>query len=58
MLAKQGYDTFAADLYGEGNRPVEIKAKKQETGKLYIPMQPQDALSGTSSITRARHNMR
>ena len=35
MLAKQGYDTFAADLYGEGNRPIETKAKKTETGKLY-----------------------
>lgn len=35
MLAKQGYDTFAADLYGQGNRPVETKAKKVETGKLY-----------------------
>lgn len=35
MLAKLGYNTFAADLYGEGNRPVETKAKKEETGKLY-----------------------
>ena len=35
MLAEQGYNTFAADLYGEGNRPVETKAKKEETGKLY-----------------------
>ncbi|MEI6897283.1 MAG: dienelactone hydrolase family protein [Psychromonas sp.] len=35
MLAEQGYDTFAADLYGAGNRPIETKAKKAETGKLY-----------------------
>ncbi|MEH6451524.1 MAG: dienelactone hydrolase family protein [Psychromonas sp.] len=35
MLAKLGYNTFAADLYGEGNRPVETQAKKEETGKLY-----------------------
>lgn len=35
MLAKVGYNTFAADLYGEGNRPTETKAKKAETGKLY-----------------------
>lgn len=35
MLAQQGYNTFAADLYGEGNRPVETKVKKEETGKLY-----------------------
>jgi len=35
MLAKQGYNTFAADLYGKGNRPIETQAKKEETGKLY-----------------------
>lgn len=35
MLAEQGYNTFAADLYGKGNRPVETQAKKEETGKLY-----------------------
>lgn len=28
-------DAFAVDLYGKGNRPVETKAKKAETGKLY-----------------------
>lgn len=35
MLATMGYDTFAVDLYGKGNRPVETGAKKAETGKLY-----------------------
>lgn len=35
MLAEMGYDAFAADLYGKGNRPVETGAKKAETGKLY-----------------------
>lgn len=35
MLAKLGYNTFAADLYGKDNRPVETQAKKEETGKLY-----------------------
>ena len=35
MLAKLGYDAFAVDLYGKGNRPVETGAKKAETGKLY-----------------------
>jgi len=35
MLAEKGYNTFAADLYGMGNRPVESKAKKEETAKLY-----------------------
>lgn len=35
MLAELGYDAFALDLYGKGNRPVETGAKKAETGKLY-----------------------
>jgi dienelactone hydrolase len=35
MLAELGYDAFAVDLYGKGNRPVETDAKKAETGKLY-----------------------
>lgn len=35
MVAEMGYDAFAVDLYGKGNRPVETGAKKAETGKLY-----------------------
>lgn len=35
MLASLGYDAFAVDLYGKGNRPKERGAKKAETGKLY-----------------------
>lgn len=35
MLAALGYDAFAVDLYGKGNRPVETAAKKAETAKLY-----------------------
>ncbi|MGB0671590.1 MAG: dienelactone hydrolase family protein [Rhodospirillales bacterium] len=35
MLAELGYDAFAVDLYGKGNRPVETGAKKAETGRLY-----------------------
>lgn len=35
MLAEMGYNAFAVDLYGKGNRPVETGAKKAETGKLY-----------------------
>lgn len=35
MLADMGYDAFAVDLYGKGNRPTETGAKKAETGKLY-----------------------
>ncbi|MFC6197053.1 dienelactone hydrolase family protein [Ponticaulis profundi] len=35
MLADKGYDAFAVDLYGKGNRPESIEARKEETGKLY-----------------------
>lgn len=35
MLAELGYDAFAADLYGKGNRPVDTSAKKAETARLY-----------------------
>ena len=35
MLSEMGYDAFAVDLYGKGNRPVETGAKKTEMGKLY-----------------------
>ncbi len=35
MLAKLGYDAFALDLFGKGNRPKEIAAKRANTGKLY-----------------------
>lgn len=35
MLAKAGFDAFAADLYGAGNRPAETEAKKAATAALY-----------------------
>lgn len=35
MLSAMGYNAFAVDLYGKGNRPVDTQAKKAETGKLY-----------------------
>lgn len=35
MLAELGYDAFAIDLYGKGNRPDDVAAKKAEVGKLY-----------------------
>ncbi|MDZ7851774.1 MAG: dienelactone hydrolase family protein [Halomonas sp.] len=35
MLAKQGYDAFAVDLYGQGNRPDRIEDRKAETARLY-----------------------
>lgn len=35
MVAEMGYDAFAVDLYGKGNRPQETGAKKAETERLY-----------------------
>lgn len=35
LIAELGYDAFALDLFGKGNRPVEMEAKKAETAKLY-----------------------
>jgi dienelactone hydrolase len=35
MLAELGYATFAADLFGKGVRPTEVKDKRQHTGELY-----------------------
>jgi dienelactone hydrolase len=35
MLADMGYAVFAADLFGTGIRPTEVKDKRQHTGELY-----------------------
>ncbi|MEL7231921.1 MAG: dienelactone hydrolase family protein [Pseudomonadota bacterium] len=35
MLADQGYDAFAIDIYGKGNRPQEPEKKMTEVRKLY-----------------------
>ena len=35
MLADMGYAAFAADLFGAGVRPTEVKDKRQHTGELY-----------------------
>jgi dienelactone hydrolase len=35
MLADLGYAVFAADLFGKGIRPTEMKDKRQHTGELY-----------------------
>ncbi|MFP4137967.1 MAG: dienelactone hydrolase family protein [Halomonas sp.] len=35
MLAEQGFDAFAADLYGQGNRPDRMEDRKAETARLY-----------------------
>jgi len=35
MLSELGYAVFAADLFGAGVRPTELKDKRQHTGELY-----------------------
>lgn len=35
MLSDMGYAVFAADLFGAGVRPKEVKDKRQHTGELY-----------------------
>jgi dienelactone hydrolase len=35
MLADKGYAVFAADLFGKGVRPTELKDKREHTGELY-----------------------
>jgi dienelactone hydrolase len=35
MIASLGYDAFAVDLYGKGNRPTDTDARKREATKLY-----------------------
>ena len=35
MLSDLGYAVFAADLFGAGVRPTEVKNKRQHTGELY-----------------------
>ncbi len=35
MLADLGYAVFAADLFGAGVRPTEVKDKRRHTGELY-----------------------
>ena len=44
MLAQMGYDAFAVDLYGKGNRPEAIEDRKAETGKLYQDREKMRAL--------------
>jgi dienelactone hydrolase len=35
MIVALGYDAFALDLYGKGNRPTDTDARKREATKLY-----------------------
>jgi dienelactone hydrolase len=44
MLSDLGYAVFAADLFGKGVRPTEIKDKREHTGELYKDRQKMRSL--------------
>lgn len=55
MLAKRGYSVFAADLFGAGVRPTEVKDKRQHTGELYKDRQKMRALmNGALKTARSK----
>lgn len=55
MLAEKGYAVFAADLFGAGIRPTEVKDKRQHTGELYKDREKMRALLyGALDAAKAR----
>ena len=51
MLAEMGYAVFAADLFGAGVRPTEVKDKRQHTGELYKDRKKMRALMNEALAT-------
>lgn len=51
MLAKEGYQVFAADLFGKGIRPTENKDRAQHTGELYKDRQKMRAIMNGALAT-------
>jgi dienelactone hydrolase len=55
MLADLGYSVFAADLFGAGKRPTELKDKLRYTGELYKDRKRMRALMrGAMEAARAK----
>ena len=55
MLADLGYAAFAADLFGAGVRPTEVKDKRQHTGELYKDRKKMRALlNGAVEAARSK----
>lgn len=52
MLAEQGYNAFAVDLYGKGVRPGSMEENRAETEKLYSDRETMRALM-TASLEAA-----
>lgn len=56
MLAEMGYAVFAADLFGAGIRPTEVKDKRQHTGELYKDRNKMRALmNGALSVASSKN---
>ncbi len=55
MLAELGYAVFAADLFGAGIRPTEVKDKRQHTGELYRDRDRMRALLRGALSTAREH---
>ena len=53
MLAAEGYDVFAVDLFGEGNRPQAVEDKRAATNHLYDDRESMRALT-LAGLAQAR----
>lgn len=53
MLAAEGYDAFAIDLFGQGHRPDTIEARQAATGALYQDRERMRALT-LAALAEAR----
>lgn len=58
MLADAGYAVFAADLFGAGVRPTEMKDKRQHTGELYKDRKKMRALMNGALETAGQRGAR
>ncbi|WBU55986.1 dienelactone hydrolase family protein [Paracoccus sediminicola] len=57
MLAEQGYNAFAVDLYGKGVRPQSVEENRAETEKLYSDRETMRALMTASLETAAAEDV-
>ena len=56
ILAEMGYDAFAVDLFGKGNRPADVDARRAETGKLYSDREKMRSLLLGGLATAREHS--
>lgn len=55
MLADMGYAVFAADLFGAGIRPTEVKDKRQHTGELFKDREKlRSLITGALAVAKAQ----